>query len=74
MTGLDVSPAQLNLNRGIRTKLPVTKEALKPKIQRGIHKKVLDKQTKTKEYYDRTARSNPGEWEIGDQVLHQNKH
>ena len=53
------SPAQLLMNRRLRSKLPVTLKHLKPKVisQKIVHEKLTQKQEKQKYFYDKSKRN-----------------
>lgn len=61
VAGLQYSPAQLNLNRTLRSKIPINPKLLEPAIidHDRVHKKFLENQKKQKDYYDKD--SNIGE-------------
>jgi hypothetical protein len=68
ITGVDRSPAQLLLSRQLRSKVPVLKKVLLPKIERNVRKGLQQNQLIQKSYYDRNAKSLPPLRE-GDSVL-----
>ncbi|XP_053374213.1 uncharacterized protein K02A2.6-like [Mercenaria mercenaria] len=53
LDGVGLSPAQLFLNRRLKTKLPIAKELLKPDNSKEISEKLSKRQQKQKFYYDR---------------------
>ncbi|KAK9686475.1 hypothetical protein QE152_g37160 [Popillia japonica] len=55
IAGTNLTPAELLMNRTLRTKLPVLKRILKPKIPVNAHREFKEIQEKSKKYYDRTA-------------------
>ena len=61
------SPAQLLMNRRLRSKLPVIQKQLKPKVisQKTVHEKLTKKQQKQKFFYDKSSKNlsklNPGD-------------
>ena len=63
------SPAQLLMNRRLRSKLPVTLKHLKPKVisQKIVHEKLTQKQEKQKYFYDKSKR-NLNELKPGDTI------
>lgn len=52
------SPAQLLMNRRLRSKLPTTQKHLKPNIirQKKVHEKLSKKQDKQKHFFDRSSK------------------
>ena len=56
ITGLQESPAQLLMNRRLRSILPMTTVLLEPQISRGTKEKLKQRQTNQKHLYDRGAR------------------
>ena len=52
--GLEISPAQALMSKRNRTKIPITRELLKPEVQINVRDKVIKKQRlcKIKSYYD----------------------
>ena len=65
ITGLGLSPAQLLFNRRLRTKLPVSRNLLKPKIVKNAVPRLRERQIKQKYYFDRSTKElsplKPGE-------------
>lgn len=57
ISGTNLTPAELLMNRTLRTKLPVSKQILKPKVPENVHREFKDIQEKSKKYYDRTAQT-----------------
>jgi hypothetical protein len=58
-TGLSMTPAQINLGRSTKTKIPVTMQSLRP-IWKGSHHiqdQLKSNQQKSKEYYDRGSKT-----------------
>ena len=53
--GLNKSPAQITLNRRIRTSLPILSKLLEPEIPDNIKKKKEEVQRKTSYYYNKSA-------------------
>lgn len=49
---LDYSPAQLLMNRRLKTKLPLSTNLLKPKINKNAYKQLLSKAENNKRFYD----------------------
>lgn len=75
LAGLNVSPAQLLMNRNLRTKLPVQQEFFKPEIvQNHVYEKMMENQKTQKTYYDHRSRQNNMLYERGENVLVQNVH
>lgn len=56
ITGMSCSPAQLLMNRNIRTKLPSTTTSLKPRIFRHGNKQLEKNKMKKQKYYNRGAK------------------
>lgn len=69
---MDYSPAQLFLNRVLKTKIPISENALEQTIidSREIQDKLHIKQNKQKFYYDRNAKDLP-KLEAGENILMQ---
>ena len=59
ITGLNYSPAQIFLNRRLKTKLPTTAELLEAQIPMDDRSQLLAQQQKQKFYFDRGAKSLP---------------
>jgi len=59
ITGLNHSPAQIVLNRRLKTKLPSTAELLEAQISTDARSQLLAQQQKQKFYFDRGAKSLP---------------
>lgn len=57
VTGTDLSPAELLMNRRLRTRLPVKASLLEPKISKGVKQTFKNLQEKAKSYYDIQAKS-----------------
>jgi transposase InsO family protein len=55
ITGMDYSPAQMLMGRRIRSKLPMKSTLLEPETVRP-HDRLIQRQKKQKEFYDRTAK------------------
>ena len=53
------SPAQLLMNRRLRTRIPIKSQLLKPEIPRSIHQRINRSQALQKQYYDRRANKRP---------------
>lgn len=56
---MNLSPAQLLMNKRIRTKLPINKSLLNPKIDTNAHHQLSKKSQNCKKYYDRCAKRRP---------------
>ena len=56
ITGMQESPAQLLLNRMLKSKLPTTMALLRPSVQEKVCKKLEQRATKQKEYFDWNAK------------------
>lgn len=56
ISGTNVSPAELLMNRKLRTKLPIGAHKLKPRIPQDVRPSFEKIQNNSKSYYDRTAR------------------
>jgi len=59
ITGLNHSPAQIFLNRRLKTKLPTTAQLLKAQIPTDVRSQLLAQQQKQKFYFDRETKSLP---------------
>ena len=59
LSGSDKSPAQLFLNRQLRTKLPVIMTKLVPEHAQTVRRKLVDRQQQQKAYHDRRAHDLP---------------
>ena len=59
ITGLNYSPAQIFLNRRLKTKFPTTAELLEAQIPTDARSQLLAQQQKQKFYFDRGAKSLP---------------
>lgn len=55
--GLKYSPAQMINNRRLRSKLPVSTEALKPEVPNDAHTQLLHLQNRSKDRYDKGSRN-----------------
>lgn len=53
---LDFSPAQLNKNRMLRTKLPMKTSHFEPRLNENVKQQLENKQNNNKKYYDRNAK------------------
>lgn len=51
--GLGVSPVQITFNRSVKTKIPVHTKLLQPAMSQNIHKKMIEKQIKARNYHVR---------------------
>lgn len=71
LKGTKCSPAEILFSRKLRTKLPITKSQLKPKVQTDIKTKLQQNQQKQKYYYDRQAVERP-QLNTGDTALLRN--
>jgi len=58
VAGLKLTPAQMLLNRVVRTKLPVPSSQLKPKVPQNVREKIQEKQKTYQKYHDATAQRN----------------
>lgn len=58
IAGIGLSPAQLLLNRRVRTKLPITNRMLNPEIfnENEIKEKLTERQQKQKFYFDKSVK------------------
>lgn len=73
VAGLPFSPTQLLNSRHIRTKLPMDKCELKPKlIPEEAHMQMKNNQYTQKLYYDRTSRKQEVQYFEGEEILVQN--
>ena len=59
ITGLQYAPAQLAMSRLLRSRIPATHKALKPKIVENAHEQLIDRQERYKQQYDKHAHSLP---------------
>ena len=57
--GVRLSPAQLLMNRQLRTKLPVSSELLKPEVVKSKQKELVERQKSQKFYYDKKSKPLP---------------
>ena len=57
--GVRRSPAQLLMNRQLRTKLPVSSELLKPEVVKSKQKELVERQKSQKFYYDKKSKPLP---------------
>ena len=55
LSGLKYAPSQLLMSRLLRTKIPVKKSLLKPKVI-NAHRELLNRQNLQKKYYDRSSK------------------
>jgi hypothetical protein len=54
--GVRLSPAQLLMNRQLRTKLTVSSELLKPEVVKSKQKELVERQKSQKFYYDKKSK------------------
>ena len=73
VAGLNVSPAQLMLNRCARTRLPISDKLLKPKLFPQVQQQLCKHQAQVKEGYDQSSKDLP-ELTAGQQVVVYNHH
>ncbi|KAF5282315.1 hypothetical protein FQR65_LT14369 [Abscondita terminalis] len=66
---LGVSPSELLMSRVLRTKLPITFQQLKPKLQHNVKNKILRYQNKYKTYVDKRASRNEIEFRPNQNVV-----
>ena len=57
--GVRLSPAQLLMNRQLKTKLPVSSELLKPEVVKSKQKELVERQKSQKFYYDKKSKPLP---------------
>ncbi|XP_048587231.1 uncharacterized protein LOC125570141 [Nematostella vectensis] len=55
----ELTPNQMIMGRQVRTKLPGHPNALVPRVYNDIRSQLLDRQLKTKEYYDKGSKALP---------------
>lgn len=63
------SPCQLVQNRMLRTDMPMHTNKFKPKLCVGVESQLENKQSKTKTYYDKTARLRNTEFKPNQSVI-----
>jgi len=68
IAGSHVSPAQVLMNRQLRSKLPVFETVLQPKIQKGVREGLMRNQEKQALYYNRSVHERP-DFKNNDPVL-----
>lgn len=56
ISGINLSPSQIMFNRRVRTKLPISRNLLKPKLNTNIKEKLLKRQNKQKQYFDKGSK------------------
>lgn len=66
---INLSPAQLLMNRRLRTKLPISYSLLKPKLNVLVHEKLVEKSLKNKRFYDQKGVRTRDDLNTGDKVL-----
>lgn len=71
VAGLEYSPSELLMCRLLRTNLPCTYSALKPRLPFNVRKKMLKIREKSKLNYDKTAKKR-GSFVMGQDILLQN--
>ena len=59
ISGMNLSPAQLIMNRRLRSSLPMSESLLKPDIHEEARKQLINRQQRQQEYYNRGTRSLP---------------
>ena len=59
ISNMNLSPAQLLMNRRLRSSLPMSESLLKPAIHEEARKQLTNRQQKQQEYYNRGTRSLP---------------
>lgn len=69
LSGLNISPAQMLFNRTCRSKIPISRELLKPKIFDNIKSLLIENDRKSKINYDKTAKDRNYEFQAGDKVV-----
>lgn len=70
LTGLNFSPAQILFSRTCRTKIPISRELLKPKILDNIKNLLIENNKRSKTNYDKTARDRNYEFQVGDRIVY----
>lgn len=64
---LSYSPAQLNQNRILRTKIPIKSSKFEPKICSNVQDQLKSKQENYKKYHDRTAKAR-NDFNLNDKI------
>ncbi|GFX16777.1 transposon Tf2-6 polyprotein [Trichonephila clavipes] len=59
ISGLDLSPAQMMINRRLKTKLPISNKLLNAELFNNIREKLIKRQNVQKIHYDKTAHPLP---------------
>lgn len=59
LNGIGLSPAQLLMGRRLKSKIPVSKKLLMPKVFRQVHNRLSHRQVKQKQYFDCGTRKLP---------------
>ncbi|XDV38013.1 hypothetical protein PO909_007505 [Leuciscus waleckii] len=59
LNGIGLSPAQLLMGRRLKSKIPVSKKLLMPKVFRQVRNRLSHRQVKQKQYFDRGTRKLP---------------
>ncbi|KAK3931516.1 hypothetical protein KUF71_006534 [Frankliniella fusca] len=66
---LNASPSQLLNSRMLKSKIPMTEETLKPKIQEDVTNKLEERQSNAEKQYNKTARRKKVSFEENQKVL-----
>lgn len=71
LVDIGYSPAQILMNRQLRSKLPVAFNKLKPEVPINVKNKLIEKQNKMKKYYNKSVKPRKHEFRPGDNVVYQ---
>ena len=66
-SGMQASPVQRLMSRRTRTLIPTIQSEFRPRVQRNVPEKLMQKREHAKHYYDRNAKELP-EIESGDSI------
>ncbi|XP_052123376.1 uncharacterized protein K02A2.6-like [Frankliniella occidentalis] len=66
---LNASPSQLLNSRVLKCKIPMTEETLKPKVQEGVNRKLVERQERSEKQYNKTAKRKIVTFQDNDKVL-----
>lgn len=67
LDGVGYSPAQLLMGRRLKTKIPVSRNLLKPRVYRHVRSRLVNRQEKQRRHFDRGTRNLPS-LEVGGRV------
>lgn len=68
VAGLKLTPAQMLLNRVVRTKMPVPTSQLKPEVPQNVREKIQEKQRSYQKYHDASASRRNVAFKEGDEI------